>query len=115
MRKVMLLTFVFLFLVSSAVMAHPPQSMNVNFDMETQVLNVEITHSVGGENSSHFIDNIVVTYNGSEVITQIPSKQLKNKEVFMYYMPGVVSGDEINVTAYCSIQGQRSFSLTIGE
>ncbi|SRR6056297_1737516 len=115
MRKVLLFTLVLIFIFSTAAMAHPPQKVTTNFNMETQMLTVEFTHTVGGENSNHFVDKISIMLNGNEVITQIPGKQLENNESFNYYMPSVESGDEIEIMTYCSISGNRGTTLTVGE
>ena len=115
MKKVLFFTMIMLLVFGTAAMAHPPQKLEANFNMETHMLTVNFTHTVGGENANHYIDKISVMVNGNEVITQIPGKQLKNNEAFSYYMPGLSSGDEVKIMAYCSISGDRSAQLTIGE
>ncbi len=115
MKKILVLTVLMLLVFGTAAMAHPPQNITASFNMENQMLTVEFTHTVGGENSNHYIDQLNIMLNETEVITQIPGKQLKNSESFTYYMPGVTSGDTIEVIAKCSIQGDRSASITVGE
>ncbi len=115
MKKVLLFTLVMLLIVGTSAMAHSPQKLEANFNMETHMLTVEFVHTVGGENANHYIDKISVMVNETEVITQMPAKQLNNNETFSYYMPGLSSGDEVNIMAYCSISGDRSVQLTIGE
>ena len=115
MKKVLLFTVVMLLLISTVVMAHSPQKLELNFNMETHILNVEFTHNVGGENTNHYIDKITIMVNGNEVITQIPGQQLENIEIFSYYMPGLSNGDEVEVMANCSFSGDRSVKKIIGE
>lgn len=115
MRKVLLFLVVMFLFINTAVLAHSPQKLQATFDMETHIFNVEFTHTVGGENSSHYVDKISIMVNGNEVITQIPAQQIKNDEIFSYYMPGLSNGDEVEVIVYCSISGNRSIQMTIGE
>ena len=115
MKKTLFFTVVMLLFISTAVMAHSPQKLETTFDMETNIFTVEFTHTVGGKNTSHYVDKISIMVNGNEVITQIPGKQLNNTETFSYYMPGLSKGDEVEVMAYCSISGNLSTQKTIGE
>lgn len=113
MKKILLFTLVMVFLFSTVIMAHPPQNVNVKFNMEDKMLTVEVTHNVGGSNTSHYVDEIIVTYNDEEIVMQKPGQQLNNKEMFYYYMPGLEDGDEITINTNCSIQGNRSVNYTI--
>lgn len=115
MKKVLLFIVVMLLFITTAVTAHSPQKLQASFDMETHILKVEFTHTVGGENTNHYVDKISIIINESEVITQIPGQQLKNDETFIYYMPGLSNGDEVKIMAYCSISGNLSTQKTIGE
>lgn len=115
MKKVLLFLVVMLLFVSTAALAHSPQKVDTNFVMETRTFNVEFVHNVGGENSSHYVDKISIMVNGNEIITQVPSKQLNNKETFSYYMPGLKSGDEVEVMVYCSLSGNLSAKRTISK
>lgn len=87
-------------------MAHPPQDLNVNFDLEDKMLTVEVTHNVGGSNTNHYVEEIIITTNDEDIIIQKPGQQLNNKEIFYYYMPGIKEGDELEITTICSVQGE---------
>ena len=115
MKKLLFFTVVMLLFISTAAMAHSPQKLEAIFDMETNILNVEYTHTVGGENANHYVDKISIIVNGNETITQIPGQQLNNDETFNYYMPGLNNGDKVEVVTYCSISGKRSIQKVIGE
>lgn len=110
--------FVMLFLVilfTSTSMAHPPNKVSAEFDLETNILSVQVSHMVGGENSRHYIDEIIITHNGKQVIEQLTTRQLSNQQTFLYFMPAVDAGDEIKVVAVCNVAGQDSFQLTVKE
>ncbi len=113
MKKILLFTLVMVFIFSAVSMAHPPQNLNVKFNMEDKMLTVEVTHNVGGSNTSHYVDEIIVTHKDEEIVMQKPGQQLKNKEIFYYYMPGIKDGDQISINTVCSIQGSRSIDYTI--
>jgi len=113
MKKFLLFTLVAVFLFSTVAMAHPPQNLNVKFNMEDKMLTVEVTHNVGGSNTNHYIEEVTVTYNDEKIVMQKPGQQLNNKELFYYYMPGLKDGDEITINTNCSIQGNRDVNYTI--
>lgn len=115
MKKILMFTVIMLLVLGTSAFAHPPQKLEADFNMETHMLNVEFVHTVGGENSNHYVDKISVMVNETEVITQIPGKQLNNNETFIYYMPGLSKGDQVQIMAYCSVSGDRSTKITIGE
>ena len=112
MKKIFLAVLFSAFLIASTSMAHPPNEIIAEFDLTNRVLSVKIAHNVGGD-TSHYIEKLTVNYNGEEVIVQQTSRQLSDIQTFLYFMPEVKAGDEIEILAVCSIFGQRNFKFTV--
>jgi len=50
MRKMFFLgVFLLMFLINSTAIAHPPSEVAAEFDLESNILSVEVVHSVGGD------------------------------------------------------------------
>jgi len=114
MRRGFLGVFLLLFLIGSIAMAHPPREVVAEFDLESNILSVEVTHNVGGD-PGHFIEKLTVSHNGKEIIVQQISKQLGDSQTFLYFIPEVEEGDEIEIEAVCNIFGDKSFKFTVEE
>jgi desulfoferrodoxin (superoxide reductase-like protein) len=114
MRRGFLGAFLLLLLMGSIAMAHPPSEVVAEFDLESNVLSVEVTHTVGGD-PIHFIEKITVSHNGKEIIVQQISKQLGDSQTFLYFIPEVEEGDKIEIVAVCNIFGDKSFKFTVEE
>ncbi len=114
MRRVFLGVFLLLFLIGSTAIAHPPREVVAEFDLESNVLSVDVTHTVGAD-PIHFIEKIIVSHNDKEIIVQQISKQLGDSQTFLYFIPEVEEGDEIEIEAVCSIFGDKSFKFTVEE
>jgi len=112
MRRIFLGVFLLLFLMGSIAMAHPPSEVVAEFDLERNVLSVEVTHTVGGD-PIHFIEKLTVSHNSKEIIVQQISKQLGDSQTFLYFIPEVEEGDEIEILAVCNIFGDKSFKFTV--
>jgi hypothetical protein len=109
-----LLVFLFLGFLVSIAWAHPPSAINITFDAETQVLRVAIPHGVSNPKGDHYIDKVVVSLNGKEIITQLIASQYSSQEqVVLYQLIDVQKGDEIEVYAKCSKFGDRKATLEV--
>ena len=104
-----------LLLCSFGLSAHTPSDVMANFDLDNHILTVEIVHKVGEASKTHFVEEVEISHNGKKVIEQTASRQLSDNQTFRYFMPGVESGDKIFIEAYCSIQGEQTFELTVEE
>lgn len=93
--------------------AHPPKKITLKFDNKTQELDVRIDHSVKNKNE-HFVDNIMVKINGTEVQSNDYTKQKDMKaDVYRIVLENVKAGDEIELTASCNKWGKKSKKLTV--
>jgi desulfoferrodoxin (superoxide reductase-like protein) len=112
MKKLFLGVLLLMFLIGSTAMAHPPKEVTAKFDLESNILSVEVVHPVGGD-PVHFIESITVSLNDKEIIVQQISKQLGDSQTFVYFIPEVEEGDEIAIVAVCNIFGDKSFGFTV--
>lgn len=115
MKKIFFTVLFLIFLITSTSFAHPPKEITAQFDLESSILSVEVVHTVGGENTRHYIMDVTINHNGEKVINQKTTRQLSDTQTFLYFMPAVNVGDEIEVVAVCNIGGQGSFKFTIIE
>jgi len=113
MKKI-LLTVLFLFLlITTTAIAHPPAEVTAQFDLEKNILAVEVAHNVGGGSNSHYIGEITIRLNGKEVIVQKTTRQISNTQTFLYFIPAVEAGDEIGILAVCNVGGQGNIQIIV--
>ncbi len=113
MKKIFLSVFFLVFLLTTTTMAHPPQEVTAQFDLENSILSVEVAHNVGGESSSHYIEEVIISLGGKEVIVQKISRQISNTQTFLYFMPAVEAADEIGIIAVCNVAGQGNIEIIV--
>ncbi len=95
--------------------AHPPTGVEMEFNNETKVLTVFVTHPVN-KVDKHFIDKIVVELNDEEIVTQTFRKQKDGEaQEAMYIIVDAKIGDTIAVAGYCNVSGKKKVSLTVEE
>lgn len=95
--------------------AHPPSEMDLSYDLENQTLTVAITH-VTIEPRSHRVYLVEIEKNGEMYLTRQYDEQPGNTFTDTFIVEAEV-GDELTVTAYCSLFGSitKSISVTGGE
>ncbi len=101
-----------LLLSSSAIIAHPPSNVELNYRGETKTLQVKVSHSVGNP-SSHYVEKVTVTVNGERAITKDYEKQNKSSGSSFEYKLDVQNGDLIEVEAECNRFGAASGTLEV--
>jgi hypothetical protein len=90
--------------------ANPPSDMSVSYQELSRTLAVTITHPVPNP-QSHYIREVLVTINGKTVNDSFYTSQ-PAPDTFTYTYPiDTVTGDEIGVTATCSLTGSISRTL----
>ena len=102
---------VFLTIAGINVRAHPPDDMSLEYNSSTNTLKVSISHVVS-DNTSHYVDSVVVRVN--ESIDQTESYTSQPDLVNFSYEYTVITnnGSTIQVTATCSQGG--SITRTLG-
>jgi hypothetical protein len=92
--------------------AHPPQDMTLEYNLNTQQLNVTITHETPAP-TVHYVYKIDIKKNDELIITESYSSQPSNS-IFTYtYTVESNIGDTIEATAYCNIAGTITKSLIV--
>jgi hypothetical protein len=114
--KKIVVCFVMSFLVTTVyamdVFAHPPQDIQLEYDFENQMLYVTITHNTLDPNS-HYIYKIEIEKNGVLYLTEEYDSQ-PTSDTFTYsYVVEADIGDILTATAYCSLYGSLTASLTV--
>ncbi len=117
MKKIRNILMVFMLVIStivglSSVAAHPPQDMELEYDLQTSELNVTITHETPAP-SAHYINKIEIEVNEVMVLTEEYEDQPSNALFSYVYLIAANIGDIITVKAYCNIQGVVSRSLNV--
>ena len=108
---VVIMLFILPFL-SIPTAAHAPQEMLLEFDKDTQTLEVTITHIVSDPNS-HYVNKVEIEKNSVLIDTYLYDSQ-PTKDTFSYnYTVEVVDGDELTVTSFCNIGGSIERSIVI--
>lgn len=97
----------------SAASAHPPKDVTIEFDQGSKMLMVTAIHDTK-DVAKHFVGVIAVEINGEKLIEQKFKSQLDaTAQKAHYWINDAKIGDEIAVTATCSIAGKKKVSLKI--
>jgi len=92
------------------VSAHSPSGMSVTYHESSKELLVSITHAVPNP-GEHYIHEVTVSING-KVVNESRYTSQPAPDTFTYTYPvETVTGDEIKVTATCSLAGSLSRTL----
>jgi hypothetical protein len=92
--------------------AHSPGPMVLDYDAETDVLTVTVTHSTADVNS-HYIYEIVIEKNSVQVDIQTYSSQSDSTQIVETFTIDAVDGDVLEATAKCSVSGQITEDITV--
>lgn len=97
---------------SSIVFAHPPQDMVLDYNIESEILSVTITHISPAPNA-HYVNKIEIKRNDELVFTKEYNSQPTSSEYTYTYEIQAEAGDELTVIAYCNIQGVITRSIIV--
>ena len=114
MRSIYLAATVFVLIgVLSSAYAHAPGKVALGFDLEEQLLEVNVKHQVN-DGAKHYVDRVSVDLNGKKVIEQtLYAQQNLKDQTLVYRITDAGVGDTISVTASCNISGKKKASLKI--
>jgi desulfoferrodoxin (superoxide reductase-like protein) len=116
MTRKFLAVYVCLMLVvlsGSTVLAHPPGSITLKYDLPLQLLTIEVQHPVK-DAGKHFVDKVEVSLNGKKVIEQKFMSQTDGKvQTVFYKLIDAKVGDTIEVAAGCNIAGNSKGTLEV--
>lgn len=109
----MVLVLALVLAFSGLTYAHSPSEITVDYNQQTKVVSVKITHPVG-DVSSHYVDDVKVYLNGEQVVTQKIGEQIESSyQMVKYQMPAAKSGSNLKVEAMCNIAGMMEKEITI--
>lgn len=112
----MIIGFTIVFLLSSIIpsiaLAHPPSAMVLEYDFETQKLNVTITHDSSTPNT-HYIDKITINKNGKLERTEEYNSQPETSPFSYIYNVQAGNGSNVEVTAECNLFGSINKNITV--
>lgn len=98
--------------ITTNVIAHPPQDMSLEYDIDMLELYVTIRHETPAP-TVHYVNKVEIKLNdelyGSFDYTSQPTI---NEFTYNYTVVGSI-GDIIEVTSYCNIQGSITRTITI--
>ena len=98
--------------MATTTLAHPPQDMTLEYDLNTSTLNVTIRHESPAP-TVHYIEKVDIKLNDVLYDSFDYTSQPTN-DVFTYsYTVTGVIGDIIEVTSFCNIQGSVTRTITI--
>jgi len=112
-RSVVLILLAAFCLYPQMSFATAPKDVKLEYDANTQMLTVTITHK------SLFTDYHYIKYveikKGGAVVSNNKYESQPDPETFTYkYKVPAAEGETIEVTATCSIMGSKTVSLTVG-
>jgi len=101
-----------LLIFPSAVEAHPPENMVLEYDFDSRTLNVTITHPVG-DPSSHFVEKVKVEREDVQLLEEKYSSQ-PEEDTFTYsYIVDTADEDTLEVVAECNVNGEIVRDITV--
>lgn len=101
-------------LLGSVALAHPPAGIIASFDPETYLLEIRIPHSVASAKGDHYISEIRIYRNGTEIVTQYVQSQFSSQEQRVQYLIiDAVKGDTLTIYARCNKFGEKKVDLIL--
>jgi desulfoferrodoxin (superoxide reductase-like protein) len=108
-----LISISFLLLHSRAAVAHPPSKIVLEFNAETSILKVAMTHEVK-DAAKHYIEKIEIKLNDKEILVQdFLTQQDTEEQTALYHIHDAKQGDTLEVTAHCNVFGKEKETLQI--
>lgn len=97
------------------IFGHPPSKVELNFDFQTKILNVKVSHSTN-DVVKHYIKKIEVYLDDELMVGQNFKTQKDNKiQEALYFLNDAAVGNKIKVKATCSIFGSKTEEIVIEE
>jgi len=107
------LLLVVMALLPAITSSHPASEIKMDFDRETETLDINIIHGTPMPDS-HYISTVKVYLDDTEIIVQKFSAQTgKDSQSVIYKVPGAKEGSTIRVETACNVGGTLKKSITI--
>ncbi|MGZ3578108.1 MAG: hypothetical protein ACXU98_03735 [Syntrophales bacterium] len=94
--------------------ATSPQDVKLEYDASTQMLTVTITHPSSFPNY-HYIKYVEIKKNGVDVMKNTYKNQPGQATFTHTYKVPAAEYEELEVTATCSMYGDKTVNLTVGK
>ena len=112
-NRIMFIILLVILFFTITVPAHPPSSMKLKYNPETEMLSVEITHQVSNT-STHYVENIKIVVNHEIRVNQNYTSQPGSTFTYTYDNILTNVGESIEVVAICNLGGSISEQLMLG-
>lgn len=99
-------------LMGIQVIAHPPENMVLEYDVNIMTLSVTITHIVSNPDD-HYIYKVEFRKNNELIQTENYDSQPTTSTFTYTYSIDAQGGDVLEVTAFCSIAGSITREITV--
>lgn len=106
------LVTVTLLLSTMTVAAHPASEMNLSYEMDNEMLEVEIVHSVDNQ-EDHYIDNVEVRKNEELMMSKNYNSQPTSSSFTYEYELTASEGDNISVYSNCNKGGDDTVEMQV--
>ncbi len=101
--------------LSASVFCHPPKDVALNYNPGTGELSIEAIHQVQ-DVQKHYVKSIEIIVNKENPVERkFTSQTSAEKQTDTVKLEKVKPGDQIIVTAICSIAGSKSATLVVKE
>jgi len=110
-RWVVLIIFI-LTICATDALAHPPRTLNAEYDFEQETLYVHMKH-LSRDHRKHYIRKVTVFNSGEEVAKKTNRQQIDPNEFAFTLSVPAEEDDQLEIKAYCAKGGTKSTSLTV--
>ncbi len=106
------LLLVLMTVLAAPVVSHPPSDMLLEYDLDSSILNVTITHGVS-DPEDHYIEKVRVEIDDAHIFTEDYDNQSTTGTFTLSYTLNASVGDNISVEAECNKYGELIEHLTV--
>lgn len=98
--------------VLQPVYAHPPSDILLDYDLDSQTLQVTLVHTVS-DPATHYVYRIQISLHGNVTTYEYESQPTDSRFTYQFVLPAS-PGDTVEVKADCNLSGSISGLLIIG-
>jgi desulfoferrodoxin (superoxide reductase-like protein) len=113
--KIIILITGTLVLFSPQLFSHSPEKIELTFNQETKILDIDVQHEVRNI-EKHYVDKIEVFLNDElRIVQNFKKQESKKSQKTTFFLFDVEVGDKVKVKANCSIHGDKTKEITISQ
>lgn len=107
------LLFFLLLITFSMLSAHPASEIVIKYEADTSALSIDFLHKVR-DHKSHFIDEVMISLNGEQIITQKLFTQDDEQGGSLFFkVAALKNGDVVSVQTNCNKIGKKTAEKAI--